>query len=253
MGNYDWNQIVADLKKYLHLMYTPVGMKWIRTEEELMAIPKVRIHEKHYAPCMVVGQALQFGWTSACKPENVHNNYCRGVHGLVERSEEWYTGEVFNGVWYGNAEAAKGHHAALNCVPSEYCAVVASPVDSGRLEPDVVVMYISSSQAFMLFAGYQFDKYEKLDFTFTGESTCSDSWTRTFMTGKPSLALPCFADRKFSGISEWELRVTLKPDDVLRCLDGLAKMHKNGLRHPIAPSSLTTDIIEGLPASYLKF
>ena len=23
MGNYDWNQIVADLKKYLHLMYTP--------------------------------------------------------------------------------------------------------------------------------------------------------------------------------------------------------------------------------------
>ena len=73
------------------------------------------------------------------------------------------------------------------------------------------------------------------------------------MTGKPSLALPCFADRKFSGISEWELRVTLKPDDVLRCLDGLAKMHKNGLRHPIAPSSLTTDIVEGLPASYLKF
>lgn len=175
MGNYDWNQIVADLKKYLHLMYTPVGMKWIRTEEELMAIPKVRIHEKHYAPCMVVGQALQFGWTSACKPENVHNNYCRGVHGLVERSEDWYSGEVFNGVWYGNAEAARGHHAALNCVPSEYCAVVASPVDSGRLEPDVVVMYISSSQAFMLFAGYQFDKYEKLDFTFSGESTCSDS------------------------------------------------------------------------------
>ena len=119
MGNYDWNQIVADLKKYLHLMYTPVGMKWIRTEEELMAIPKVRIHEKHYAPCMVVGQALQFGWTSACKPENVHNNYCRGVHGLVERSEDWYSGEVFNGVWYGNAEAARGHHAALNCVPSE--------------------------------------------------------------------------------------------------------------------------------------
>ena len=67
MGNYDWNQIVADLKKYLHLMYTPVGMKWIRTEEELMAIPKVRIHEKHYAPCMVVGQALQFGWTSAAR------------------------------------------------------------------------------------------------------------------------------------------------------------------------------------------
>ena len=253
MGTYDWTQISADLKRYLHLMYTPVGMKWIATEEELNAIPKVRIHEKHYAPCMVVGHAFQFGWTSACKPENIHNNYCRGVHGLVERDEEWYSGKVFVGVWYGNSEAARGHHAALNCVDSKYCAVVASPIDAGRIEPDVIIMNISPSQAFMLFAAYQFDNYEKLEFTFTGESTCSDSWTRTFMTGKPSLALPCFADCKFSGVGEWELRVTLTPDDVLRCLDGLGKMFKNGLRHPIAPSSLTTDITEGLPASYLKF
>lgn len=253
MGTYDWTQISADLKRYLHLMYTPVGMKWIATEEELKAIPKVRIHEKHYAPCMVVGHAFQFGWTSACKPENIHNNYYRGVHGLVERDEEWYSGKVFEGVWYGNSEAARGHHAALNCVDSKYCAVVASPIDAGRIEPDVVIMNISPSQAFMLFAAYQFDNYEKLEFTFTGESTCSDSWTRTFMTGKPSLALPCFADCKFSGVGEWELRVTLTPDDVLRCVDGLGKMFKNGLRHPIAPSSLTTDITEGLPASYLKF
>ena len=65
MGTYEWKQITADLKRYLHLMYTPVGMKWIATEEELNAIPKVRIHEKHYAPCMVVGHAFQFGWTSA--------------------------------------------------------------------------------------------------------------------------------------------------------------------------------------------
>lgn len=50
MGTYEWKQITADLKRYLHLMYTPVGMKWIATEEELNAIPKVRIHEKHYAP-----------------------------------------------------------------------------------------------------------------------------------------------------------------------------------------------------------
>ena len=35
--------------------------------------------------------------------------------------------------------------------------------------------------------------------------------------------------------------------------DGLEKMHKNGLRHPIAPSSLTTDMLGGLPASYLKY
>ena len=253
MATYDWNDISERLKKYLHLMYTPVGMKWVRTEEELKAIPKARIHENHYAPCIVVGQALQFGWTSVCKPENIHNNYCRGVHGLVDRDESWYTGEVFKGVWYGNDMAARKHHAAMNCIPHEYIAVIASPITSGRIEPNVVVFYISSSQAFMMLAAYQYEEYEKLDFTFTGESTCSDSWTRTFLTGKPSLALPCFADRKFSGVGEWELRLTVSPTDIPRILEGLEKMHKNGLRHPIAPSSLTTDMLAGLPSSYLKY
>lgn len=82
-----WKEVTETLKKYLHLMYTPVGIKWVRTEEELMSIPKVRIHEKHYAPCVVVGQALQFGWTVACKPENVHNNYCRGVNGMLSETK----------------------------------------------------------------------------------------------------------------------------------------------------------------------
>ena len=253
METNNWNDISAKLTKYLHLMYTPVGMKWVRTEEELQAIPKARIHKNHYAPCIVVGQALQFGWTSVCKAENVHNNYCRGVHGLTERDSSWHTGEVFQGVWYGNCDAARGHHAAMNCVPAEYVAVVASPITSGRIEPDVVVFYISSSQAFLLLAAYQYDQYEKLDFTFTGESTCSDSWTRTFLTGKPSLALPCFADRKFSGIGEWEVRLSVSPAHLPRILDGLEKLHKNGLRHPIAPSSLATDMLDGLPASYLKY
>lgn len=248
-----WKEVTETLKKYLHLMYTPVGIKWVRTEEELMSIPKVRIHEKHYAPCVVVGQALQFGWTVACKPENIHNNYCRGVNGMFKRDEKWYNGEVFQGVWYGNSEAARAHHAGLDCIPPEYIAMVCSPIDSGRIDPDVIALYLSSSQAFMLLAGYQYEEYERLQFTFSGESTCSDSWCKTFLTRKPALALPCFADRKFSGIGEWEVRLTIAPENLPRILDGLKKMHKNGLRHPIAPSSLTTDTVEGLPPSYLKY
>ena len=94
----------------------------------------------------------------------------------------------------------------------------------------------------MLFAGYhQFDDYERLDFSFAGEFTCVDFWTQTVVAAKPAMVLPCFANCKFSGIGEWGLRASLKPKDVLRCLDDPKKMYKSGLRHPIALSSLTTD------------
>lgn len=253
MSKYDWNDIVDRLYKMLHLMQAPVGMKWIKTEEELLSIPKVRIHKKKFAPCTVVSQAMQFGWTSACKFENVHVDYCRAINGMYERDEKFYSGKIFDNVWCATAEVSRAHNAALECISAEYVALVASPLAAGRIEPDVCVLYTSSSQAFMLFAGWQYYSYEKLNFTFIGESTCSDSWVRTFNTRKPALALPCFADKKFSGVGEWELKLTFTPEDLVRALEGVKALFKNGLRYPIASYSLTTDIIDGLPESYLEF
>nr|WP_325185863.1 hypothetical protein [uncultured Oscillibacter sp.] len=74
-------------------------MKWIRTREELEAIPRVRIHNRHLPPCVIVSHAVQYSWTSACLFDNVHANYCRGINGMFERDERWYSGEMFNHVW----------------------------------------------------------------------------------------------------------------------------------------------------------
>ena len=253
MAAYDWGDIPAHVTKILRLQTPPVGMKWVRTEEELRAIPKVRIHDKHLPPCTIVSHAAQFNWTSACMAKNVHANYCRGINGMFQRDEKWYSGEMFNQVWYNNLEASKAHNRALECMPPEYIALVASPLAAERLEPDVCVLYTNSSQAFILLAGYQFEKYEKLEFTFVGESTCSDSWVRTFLTGKPALALPCYADKKFAGLGENDLRLTFTPAGLVRALEGVEGMFRNGLRYPIASYSLTSDILDGLPKHYMEF
>lgn len=112
---------------------------------------------------------------------------------------------------------------------------------------------MSSSQAFILFAGYQFEKYEKLDFTFVGESTCSDSWVRTFLTGKPSLALPCYADKKFAGVGENDLRITFTPRRSGAGAGGRRGpvQERPALSHRLF--SLTSDILDGLPKHYTEF
>ncbi len=253
MAEYDWNDIVPRLTGKLRLQTPPVGMKWIRTEEELRAIPKVRIHQKHLPPCTIVSHAAQFNWTSACLAENVHANYCRGINGMFAPDEKWYSGEMFHRVWFDDLEASKAHNRALECVPPEYIAIVASPLTAGRIEPDVCVLYMSPAQAFLLLAGYQFAGYEKLEFSFVGESTCSDSWCKTFVTGKPGLALPCYADKKFAGVGENELRVTFTPAGLVRAVEGVEALFRNGLRYPIASYSLTSDILDGLPKHYLEF
>ena len=55
MATYNWAAIVARLNKLIRYGCAPVGMKWIKTEEEFRQIPKVRIQEKHYPTCVAVG------------------------------------------------------------------------------------------------------------------------------------------------------------------------------------------------------
>ena len=153
MEKYDWNDITGRLTRLLRPQTTPVGMKWVRTEEDLRAIPKVRIHDKHLPPCTIVSHAAQFNWTSACRAENVHANYCRGINGMFAPDEKWYSGKMFENVWYDNLDASKAHNRALDCVPPEYVALVASPLTAGRIEPDVCVLYLSPAQAFLFLAG----------------------------------------------------------------------------------------------------
>ena len=254
MSEYNWTEMIEKLNKLIRYGTAPIGMKWVKTEEEFNAIPKVRVHEKHFPPCVVLGQAHQFGWTTACKADNFHANYCRAIHGLGERDEKWYNGEMFDKVWFEELEDSKAHNLALECIPNDYYAIVCSPIDAGKVEdPDVIVMYVSSAQAFMLFAGWQYKGYERLNFGFVGESTCTDSYNHTFLTGKPGCAIPSFADRKFGGAGEWELRVSFTPADLNRAIEGMEGMWKAGLRYPIAPHSLTTDVCPGMPERYLEF
>ena len=62
LEKYDWNDITGRLTRLLRPQTTPVGMKWVRTEEDRRAIPKVRIHDKHLPPCTIVSHAAQFNW-----------------------------------------------------------------------------------------------------------------------------------------------------------------------------------------------
>ena len=48
-------------------------------------------------------------------------------------------------------------------------------------------------------------------------------------------------------------RVTFKPDDLVRAIEGMEAMWKAGLRYPMASHSLTTDVCPGMPPHYLEF
>lgn len=250
---YDWPALVDDLNRSLRLKTTPIGMKLFPTVAEMEAIPRIRrpggvIHTTD----QVVAQAARLGWTVGITAEDLVGAQCSTVIGLSPRDDAWLSGRGMAGVWFGSIEDSAAHQRAMDTVPfGRYQALVVSPLTSGRLDPpDICLIYATPGQMIILINGLQFTGYRKFEWSVAGESACADSWGRALKTGEPSLAIPCFAERRYGGVPDDELLMALPPKYLPRAIAGMKRLAANGLRYPIPQYGIQQDVRAGMAVSY---
>lgn len=254
-GEYDWPKLVGDLNTLLRLKTTPIGMKMFASAAEMEAIPKIRRpNGMIYTTDQVVAQAARLGWTVGITAEDLVGAQCGAVIGLHPRDEKWLSGKNMAGVWFSTIEDSAAHQAAMNTVPfGQYEAMAVSPLTSGRLDPpDICLVYATPGQMIILINGLQWSGYKKFEWSVVGESACADSWGRALVTGEPSLAIPCFAERRYGGVLDDELLMALPPKYLPRAIAGMKRLASNGLRYPIPQYGIQSDARAGLAVSYNK-
>jgi len=239
--------MVADLNSLLRLKTTVIGMKMFARADEMEAIPKIRRPTAVHTTDQIVSMASRLGWTVGITADDLVGAQCRAVIGLAPRDEKWLAGQSYVGVWHENAEDARKRQEALDVVPyGQYQALVVSPLASGRLNPpDICLVYATPGQMIILINGLQYTGYKKFEWGVVGETACADSWGRALKTGEPSLSLPCYAERRYGG-------VPLSPGHLAKAITGMKALSKNGLRYPIAPYGIQSDVRAGMGVSYAK-
>jgi uncharacterized protein (DUF169 family) len=246
--------LVADLNSLLRLKTTVAGIKMFARVEEMEAIPKIRRPNAIHTVDQVVSMASRLGWTVGITGSDLVGAQCRAVIGLGPQDETWLSGENYVGVWHGTAEDARKRQEALDVVPfGQYRAMAVSPLSSGRLNPpDICLVYATPGQMIILINGLQYTGYKKFEWGVVGETACADSWGRALKTGEPSLSLPCFAERRYGGVPDEEMLMALQPADLAKAVIGMKQLAKNGLRYPIAPYGIQSDVRAGMGVSYGK-
>jgi uncharacterized protein (DUF169 family) len=246
--------MVADLNSLLRLKTTVIGLKMFATVEEMTAIPKIRRPTAIHTTDQIVSMASRLGWTVGITGEDLVGAQCRAVIGLGPQDEKWRAGANYVGVWHGTAEDARKRQEALDVVPfGQYQAMAVSPLTSGRLNPpDICLVYATPGQMIILINGLQYTGYKKFEWGVVGETACADSWGRAIKTGEPSLSLPCFAERRYGGVPDEEMLMALKPADLAKAIIGMQQLARNGLRYPIAPYGIQSDVRAGMGVSYGK-
>jgi uncharacterized protein (DUF169 family) len=250
----DFPAMVAELNNLLRLKTTVIGMKMFARADEMAAIPKIRRPTAVHTTDQIVSMASRLGWTVGITADDLVGAQCRAVIGLTPQDEKWLEGANYVGVWHGTAEDARARQHALDVVPhGRYEAMVVSPLASGRLNPpDICLVYATPGQMIILINGLQYTGYKKFEWGVVGETACADSWGRALKTGEPSLSLPCYAERRYGGVPDEEMLMALSPQHLAKAITGMKALAKNGLRYPIAPYGIQSDVRAGMGISYGK-
>lgn len=243
------------LVDFLKIRTLPIGLKLFEDSEEMLAIKGVRTPTEsfRFTMCQLVTQSRIHGFTLGIVHDNVRpNSNCGGIVGLNVPGEDYLSGEQMNGVWFENKAAAKAHQDEMVRVPAgRYSGICASPLRTGRLDPpDIVLFYANPAQCILFVNGLQWKRYRRYDMTITGESACSDSWGRALATRETSISVPCYAERRYGGVSDDEMLLAMPPDEFARGIEGLEGLSRAGLRYPIPPYGPQMDPSLGMAKSY---
>ncbi len=251
-GTSDWPQLVDDLNRLLRLRTSPIAMKLFATVEEMQAVPKIRRPQAIHTTDQIVAQAARLGWTVGITAADLVGPQCGAVIGLMPQDADWLSGQRMAGVWFETIQDSAAHQRAMDVVPhGRHAAMAVSPLVSGRLDPpDICLVYATPGQMIILINGLQWSGYRKLEWGCVGESACADSWGRALVTGEPSLAIPCFAERRYGGVLDDELLMAMPPRYLPKAIEGMKRLAANGLRYPIPPYGIQSDVRAGMAVSY---
>ena len=252
-ATHDWPAVVADLERLLKLRTIVFGMKLFENRADMEAIDRIRRPKSVHTLDQIVGQASRLGWTVGITSDDLVGAQCRAVVGLGgAKTDEWISGRHMTGVWFSTVEDATAHQKAMHCVPDgRYDALAVGPLGAGKLgEPDIALFYASPGAMMYFINGLQWSGYKRFDWSVVGESACADSWGRALTRREPSLSIPCFAERRYGGVLDDEMLMALPPDDLVKALEGMRALAKNGFRYPFAQYGVQQDVRAGMAVSY---
>jgi uncharacterized protein (DUF169 family) len=230
----NWADSAREFDSYLRLRTFPLAFKLFASANDLDNIEGIRRLSYKPRMCQLITLARVHGWTLGATAEELGSPVCASIIGLIEPPQELMEGKTLAGIMYQTTQDARKHEKAVPRLPTgKYQAVAIAPLKNNRFEPDLVLIYGNPAQIFMLVAAVQWQNFESLPFQCVGESSCSDAIVRSYLSDKPSVALPSYAERRYGQAQDDEMVMALPTASVDRVLNGLKGLHQGGIRYPV--------------------
>lgn len=247
----DWEKIIKRMEHLMRLKSFPVAVKMLEKTEELDTIPFLRRVDKKATLCQLIAQVKNFDWTVGAKADDFLISTCPSIIGLADIPETHKDGTFRSIIWTSTKEEGSKYEAGIPRLPmGRYKAIAMAPLVYKPFDPDIVLIYANPAQIMLLINALQFYDYEVMEFYCVGESSCSDAIARCYLTGKPSLSIPCYGERRYGHAQDDEMVMAVPADKMNKALRGLEALYRRGVRYPISHAGAELDVAPAFPVSY---
>jgi len=247
----DWEKTIRRIELLMRLRSFPVAFKMLKKKEDLDKIPFMRTCDYKVTLCQLITRVRNFDWTVGAALDDFMNPMCPSIIGLSDTPDVYKDGTFRNIVWVKTKEDGKKYEASIPRLPlGKYEAVVMAPSVYNPFEPDIVLIYANPAQMMLLINSLQFEDYEVMQSFCVGESSCSDAIARCYLTGKPSMTIPCYGERRYGHAQDDELVMALPAGMVTKALKGMEALYRRGIRYPISYAGADRDLASSFPMSY---
>ncbi|MBL7225020.1 MAG: dephospho-CoA kinase [Desulfobacteraceae bacterium] len=247
----DWEKIIRRMELLMRLKSFPVAFKMLERKEDLSKIPFMRRPGHKITLCQMITLVRNFDWTVGIELDDFMNAICPSILGLTEVPEANRDGTFRSIVWVKTKEEGQKYEASIPRLPlGKYEALAMAPLAYNPFEPDIVLIYANPAQMMLLINSLQFEDYEVMQFFCVGESSCSDAIVRCYLTGKPSLTIPCYGERRYGHAQDEDLVMAVPAGMMEKALRGMETLYRRGIRYPISYAGAEQDLTSAFPMSY---
>lgn len=247
----DWEKLTQRIERLMRLKSFPVAFKMLREKSDLDAVPFLRRPDHKATLCQLINLVRNFDWTVGAAADDFLFPSCASVIGLADVPETHKDGTFRSIVWVATKEDGRKFEASIPRLPlGEYQAVALAPLVYNPFEPDMVLIYANPAQMMLLINSLQFSQYEVMQFFCVGESSCSDAIARCFNTGKPSLSIPCYGERRYGHTQDEDLVMAVPAGLMEKALQGMEALYRRGVRYPISYAGAEADITPQFSVTY---
>ena len=247
----DWEKPIRRMELLMRLKSFPVAFKMLENKEDLSQIPFLRRPENKITMCQMITLVRNFDWTIGAELDDFLSPMCPSIIGMTDIPEALKDGTFRSIVWVQTKEDGKKYEDAIPRLPlGKYEAVAMAPLVYNPFDPDIVLIYANPAQMMLLINALQFEDYEVMQFFCVGESSCSDAIARCYLTGKPSLTIPCYGERRYGHAQDEDLVMAIPAGMMGKALRGLEVLYRRGIRYPISYAGAESDVTKAFPAAY---